>query len=445
MKTRLLTLYMAIIFIAPILCQAKDEWKVYPLYFENDTLSTINAITPLKEGGVLFSPWTKLRIIKDDTLIKLNNPSLKSDYYEIHRMQGDSKGTVWLNTLGGLANYTKEEGFQKVSKMDYGSTWDYGPLNGLTVDGNDNVWFLSDKPYLTKFDGEKFTDYAIGMNEFPYYPMPRLTAWNSSVMYDCPKGIVEFTPLPQDSFSLKITPLKEAKLTGKVMRCMQSDESGNLYAASDTNDLSIYTNGKWEAINIPDSLKEHYANWKHKFIKRIVPINDHQVYVFWATHYFFCKYDRMTNKWEKINFPFDINDTLNAVMIGTAEIDSDGYLWISTSYQGLLRYKPEPNAAVEDGNHYLDVWIERIYPNPTRGNVLRAKAFILPDRQDNITAYISDILGNKLVEIPDKISVDPSTGEANIECSLDGLANGAYIFVLKKGASVQVKNFVKIE
>ncbi|MGE5478991.1 MAG: hypothetical protein ACM3U1_01030 [Chloroflexota bacterium] len=453
MKTRLVTLFFAISILLPILCYSEGEWKVYPMFYGNDTLASINTLAPMKDGGILFAPWNALYIIQDDSLNRVANPYQNKDFIRIYKMQPDSKGTIWLNTLGGLAKYTKSEGFQKVSKLDYGSKWDYGPLNGLTVDKNDNVWFLSGTPYLTKFDGENFTDYTIGINELPYFPMFKLTSRDSTIIYDCPKGIVEFTPISQDSSSLKITPLSETKLNGKSTRCMQFDKSGNFYASSDTNDLSIYTGGKWEAINIPDSLKAHNEIWNYKYIKKIVPIKDSQIYIFWAMHDWFCKYDRASDSWEKIDFPKAHVDSLYGnkytVEVGSAEFDIEGNLWISTAIHGLLRYKPEGTGAPEGGygaeNHALDAWIERIYPNPTRGNVLKARAFLLPDGLDNVTAYVSDILGNKLIEFSDPISINPTTGEANLEYSLEELPNGAYLFVLQKGISIRAKNFVKID
>ncbi|MGE5479600.1 MAG: hypothetical protein ACM3U1_04135 [Chloroflexota bacterium] len=437
---------MALAYLFPFFCSAEDEWKIYPYYYKNDTIAYVNAIAPLKDGGMLVSPWMRLYTINEDEIEPVSNPDLSSDYYAIHRMQTDSKGTIWINTLGGLAKYTEEGGFQKVSKLDYGSKWDYGAINGLTVDNNDNVWFLSTTQYLTKFDGEKFTDYDIDKIEMPYFNTNRVIVKDSILRYAYPKGIVEVTFHTQDSLSHKTITMSEAKLGGKNIRFMQFDRLGNLYASSDSNDLSFYSDGKWEAVNIPDSLKIHGEEWDDKYIKKIVPIKDGQIYVFWAMHYFFCKYDLKKDKWEKIDYPID--DSV-VIWLGSAEFDSEGYLWIGTGPQGIFRYKPEGTGAPEGGygaeNHALDAWIERIYPNPTRGNILKARAFLMPDGQDNVTAYVSDILGNKLIEFSGKIQVDPTTGEANLEYSLEGLPNGTYLFVLQNGVSIRAKNFVKID
>ncbi|MGE5480240.1 MAG: hypothetical protein ACM3U1_07400 [Chloroflexota bacterium] len=129
-------------------------------------------------------------------------------------------------------------------------------------------------------------------------------------------------------------------------------------------------------------------------------------------------------------------------------MDRDGYLWISTANHGLLRYKEDPKGAT-DNEYALDkglpgVWIEKLYPNPVRDNKLTAKIFCLPDGVNNAIAYICDNLGSKLIDLTDAIDVDPRTGQALLECPIENLAEGSYLFVLQKGADIRVKNFVKI-
>lgn len=246
-----------------------DEWLFYKGYDGQPQLIG-GGLEATDDGRLFVTPFLKLFVLENGQWDSISNPALTEDYKRIFSMDCSVTGDLWLGTLGGLAKYSKERVLDKVSKLDYGSTWDYGQIIRVATDNEGKTWFRGVTVYLSYFDGEKFKDYNLMDYVNPLYGESFMVFDGDSLIWlPTHSHFLVFNVNSGEKLQYKLYSYEDAKLgTGIFVKAFGLDENDNVFASTNKGAFSVRFNGVWTSVAIPDTLGYHDEKWLDKYKKR---------------------------------------------------------------------------------------------------------------------------------------------------------------------------------
>ena len=391
--------------------------------------------------------------INEQWLILANEdiyPDHKYDnaFYISNASFSNGKKVIWGSSEAGLMKFSIDSGNLDIIKGQK----NYGKLLGLTVDKNDNVWFASRTPYLSKWDGENFTDWDVEV-KYKIIKIPfgktNLTSLDTNVFLGGTDGLlsvsINSTPdnLIYTKYSLKDLFLKDTSLNN--FGTLYKDNSDRIWASDLFGNISYFENDKWKQLILPDSLQspDYYLNGalNKNYITNITldSINN-KLYFFWFYPYFFFTLDNAGN-FSKYNFPNP--DNLISIFVSNFHNNN---LWLGSIYS-LIKYTP-PTSGVENeiagGGLIPDIYIRNIYPNPSN-YLVNAEILIFPDNVDAVHIGLYNSLGIKTMDLKNNLQLDYGTGEGTVKFDMSGLPAGAYFFCIQKGTDHIARGVFKMD
>jgi len=383
------------------------------------------------------------------------NWHILADEQYIRSLQRSQDGKI----LWGVGEYnmmkydvdTKNLSF--FNRKDIMGDWNYEYFTGFTVDNNDNLWFLSRTPYLTKFDGEKFVDWDLDFSN-KILKINLFSAYftrdgDTSLWVTGNDGVLRFsTNSTPDNLLYQKYSNSDIHLDSGVAIQIFRDAHKNIWVSSSKGQVSYYDGQEWRALYIPDSLREHlllagYPNYIAQFYMQ----DSTNLLLFWQSSQFYLVVDSNLQI-SKRYFPQDI---FGGEFPGVSCIkqDESGNIWLCSFVQNksvIIKFTPSTSGISEEetdkGNLLPEVNIRCVYPNPANGEVT-AKLLIYPDELDKLDIALYDYLGNTVMELTDKVEINLSSGEAVLKFNIGSLNQGGYLLCISKGNERRIKLIMK--
>jgi ligand-binding sensor domain-containing protein len=360
----------------------------------------------------------------------------------IRTLKCDSENTFWAASENGLWKYKKGKEVEYVDWTDYGGPWDIGFICGIEIDNNDNIWFTSRRPYLTKFDGKEFVNYNfMNIATFEYTNSYLEFDGDSTLWVITTKGILRFNtncdPENMDYIHYTNQNIGFKKSPGYII----VSDDGKIWAINNDGEIAMFNGIEWSNLVIPEEL---YPNpWGNAFFSypSCLLSDDKNIYFFFYESNYSLIYSE--GEFRKLDFPSESLIDSAWVVVTDVAMDSSGAVWIGTLYHGIYKYMLLQNKVddKEIAADFSDIHIRSIFPNPASTG-LNAEFLCYPDQLDDLEIAIYDYMGNKVKDITDRMQLDNKSGVATLECSLDGTQNGLHFFCIRKGSEVKVKSLM---
>lgn len=432
---------------------AGEKWEIYKTA-NGVFLANIRCIEFDANNNLYFTAFDKIFKREANTnewVIIADNSNPKyflGNYFNIRGWELSRNGNIiWGASQEGLMKYQIETGeLNFIKRKDIMGSGDYGLITGVTVDMNDNVWLASRSPYLTKFDGEKFVDWDVQFAN-KIIMLPDLDASfasiDTNIFLGGGDGIL--------CWSINSTPghliyhkysLEDLSFTKGGVGIFK-DIKGRIWANSGGGEVSYFEDNAWKQLIIPDSLRAPDFNVNGTPTKNSIILfaNDsNRIYLFWDNANFFLTID-FAGIITKHSFP----ESLYYPRIISSKLQK-GDLWLGTLDDGLVKYTPSTvgiNEAAEGGGLIPDIYIRKIYPNPS-DNIVKAELLVYPDNIDQVKIGLYNYMGIKILDLRDRLELNTSTGEAYLTFDITDLPVGAYYLCIEKGNERISKGLLKI-
>ncbi len=429
---------------------SNDKWTHYKEI--NGKLYSIKQIEIDNSDKVYFVAIGEgLFMLNNDNIINLTNYEYSENNYNISKLEFSKSNILWGASENGFMKYHPNENSLKIfNRKEIIGDWDYEYIISLALN-DESVWFVSRNPYLSVFNGTEFIDFDISWEnkiiDLHLNKAPLIIDKNQDIWLGGQDGILRFSSksTQEDMIYTKFS-LSEIGFAGKVESLIE-DDFGNIYASGSINgEISIFMNGSWSPIQIPEEFKstEILNDVQHNYIALLGKDNDKNIKLFWQIENYYLSIDSNLS-FSKIQFPKEIIPT--KTKISSFKCDSKNNLWFGTLEDGLIKYSPSP-VSVKDNeimvnNVIPEVYIRNIFPNPTIGRV-SAELVIYPERLEELNISLYNYLGYKVMELTHLVQINEKTGDANIVFNIENLNLGVYYFVIKKGKDKFVKLLAKI-
>ena len=351
----------------PILCE--DIWETFsipetPGINDNSVINLVETpdgrIFIVSAGGFYQfynNEWTN--ILKDTPYNDANHANIRSLTY-------DNNGIIWGASEMGFLKYTIATGtIEYLDKITMaGGEWDYGYLNGLTIDKNNNIWFVSRRPYLTKFDGEKFTDWDVCYQN----KILAINFWSATMINDNADniwitgddGLMKVAAnSTENSLNYVKYSLTDMKIdTGGIID-IYFDSKNRIWASGLKGEISYFDGSNWIKVPIPEEMlgvKNESGNYS---ITSILEDQSGEMLFFWdcAGFYLSLGDDGIL---KKHIFPKDFfNDDLDLGIIFDAIVAKNGSVLLGTYGNSLVRFTQHNTSKYENIRDNL-----KLSPNP---------------------------------------------------------------------------------
>ena len=331
-----------------------------PFQLVSDKISTLMED---KEGDIWVGLWSGrgFQIINPDTKKnihhQLHESSLKADWY--HDFMQDSKGNYWIGIWGGQGLYTfdKKAGKFTNERFNFINHTYNRPVLSMVHDGR-FIWpFLTNQNRFFCLDpiSSKFSTYSLDY----YFPFDFLKIHHAisdnkgMVWYNTDNGVYEKRDDPYFTFSKSkqdLMPVKKQidstsirNIIGKEVISCDKDDVGNVWAGTYEGLYKI--NGQ--------EIEQHYRfsvdNDSLLISDTVLSLLYHPPGELWiGTARGICVLDIIQNKFKSYNR--QMNLYLSSHLVSFIFEDSQGFIWIGTTENGLNKLHPETGMI----DHFLD-------------------------------------------------------------------------------------------
>ena len=435
-------IYVLVIVILSLPAFSEDIWETYQLPQDpgiNDKIVTNLVETPVGRifmvSGCSFhqlynNEWTN--ILKESQYYDGNHANIQSLTY-------DPNGIIWGASEMGFMKYTIATGvieYLDKNTMVTGEEGTYGYLNGMVIDKNNNIWSVSRTPYLSKFDGEKFTEWDISYENkilaLNFYSAKMITDNADNIWITGDDGVIKVaTNSTVSSLNYVKYSLEDMKITEGNIIDIYFDSKDRIWASGLKGEISYFDGTTWIEVPIPEEMqgvKNEYGNF---FINSILETKSGEMLFFWNCAGFYLSYGTdgilMKNMYPKDFF----NDDLDLGLIFEAIVAHDGSILLGTYSNSLVKFSQSTSVNDESANTLI------ISPNPASDYITLNMEDLNPmlkhgvDENSN-KIQIFNILGEMLITV--------QTGSyQSVKIDISDLPTG--IYSIKSG--FKVTKFIK--
>lgn len=443
MKALFLIVFACIFNICKIFCQ--EDWSRQEK-IDDIILANISTLAVDSSNRVIF-PASDNIFIQDSLNFQKINGSLYSDtkYYNLRSFEVSKDNILWgASELGFMKYYLDNDSLAFFDRKSIKGDWDYEYINGLTIDNNNDIWFTSRNPYLSKLSGNEFTDYDVSYENkilsINFHKTKLLADTSSNIWVSGDDGILAFsTTSTQNNYIYKKFTLEELNFKNACAELCFDKINNIIWASSRNGEVSYFKENKWNQLVIPDSLidKTKLGGISNNFINKIYIDKNNRVNLFWHTSNYYLILDNYIIK--KYVFPSSICNT--SLTVFSVVNDKYGSLYLGTLENGLIK-KINPIINTVDNQILSDFYIRKIYPNPSKNIVTIEMVLNLVDL-DEYDVRLNDLMGLEVVNLTSNIDINYISGESSCTFNIEKLNQGVYFLCVSKGQEKISKMIVK--